>query len=144
MKFNWIYNKDELKRYFEYRNYNKTEEDSDYITNIRAGVLCYDLIERYIDGIFYLYAELYVGGIDSGYGYVDLDTERYPYDYCDSGCRYWKIDDFKNKDINTILETIEADITERIIQSDHIYEGKSLVEMANEELHNWQTRGEIT
>ena len=137
MKLNWTCNKEELKKYFKNRNNNKAEEDSDYIINIRAGVLCYDLIERYIDGIFYLYAELYVGGIDSGYGYVDRDTKRYPYDYCDSGCCYWKVDDFKNKDINTILEIIESDITERIIQSDNIYNGKSLIEMANKELLVW-------
>ena len=66
------------------------KEIHDHIGSVRIGTLCFDLIERKGKrDKNYLYADLYVGGIDTGYGYGKDD---YPYTYVDWISRQWTVD----------------------------------------------------
>lgn len=53
-----------------------------YVGFVCVGDLCFELNLRADDGIFCLDYDLYVGGIDDGYGYGMND---YPYTYADGG-----------------------------------------------------------
>lgn len=68
--------------------------DGDYLGCCRIGDVCFDLVTRasghfnaeglwYTD-TYYLEYDLYVGGIDDGYGYSKID-DGYPYTYKDGG-----------------------------------------------------------
>jgi hypothetical protein len=61
----------------------------DYVGCVRVGDLCFDLVARMDDNCekWYLSYDLYVGGVDTGYGYSDRnrDFPSYPYDYADGG-----------------------------------------------------------
>lgn len=59
------------------------ENDGEYIGSIRAGRLCFDCVLRcYDNNNMSLDYDVYIGGVDSGYGYT---IENYGYDYCDGG-----------------------------------------------------------
>ena len=83
--------------------------DDDYLGCCRIGDVCFELATRssgadYIDGSlrpgkWYLIYDLYVGGVDDGYGYSKID-DGYPYTYKEGGsfhglCETMSYDDFK-------------------------------------------------
>lgn len=105
----------------------------DYIGAVRVGDLCFDLVLRtYDEGkSLVLTYDLYVGGVDSGYGYSKIDD--YPYDYAEGDdfqdtCISMTYDDFK--------ELAEASFI-YYITNNKWYSAVNLVEKANEELHVW-------
>lgn len=69
-------------------------EDGDYLGCCRIGDVCFDLVTRmsgneYVNGSWrpgkwYLDYDLYVGGVDDGYGYSHID-DGYPYTYMEGG-----------------------------------------------------------
>lgn len=84
------------------------KEIHDHIGSVRIGTLCFDLIERKGKrDKNYLYADLYVGGIDTGYGYGKDD---YPYTYVDWISRQWTVDKLP-KDYRSFKKEIEEKLT---------------------------------
>ena len=110
-----------------------SDEEADYITSIRSGDLCFDLIERNVDGINYVLADLYVGGIDTGYGY---SKDGYPYDFADSIGGMWKSDEIKRKG-RLAKNFILRNITKIIMKEGGMYEKGSLINKGKEPLNVW-------
>ena len=129
MKFDWT-NFTEV----DFTNYcAKAENDllieGDYIGCVRVGNLCFDLMVRLNDDKLYLSYDLYVGGVDSGYGYTASD---YPYDYAEGG-------NFEDTMISMSYEEFQKYAEEKFELFITIwpYEAASLVEKANEPLNVW-------
>ncbi len=104
--------------------------DDEYVGAVRVGNLCFDLMVRANENDeLYLSYDLYVGGVDSGYGYTVSD---YPYDYAEGG-------DFENTMISMTYEEFqkyaEGKFEEFIMTWP--YEAASLIEKANEPLNIW-------
>lgn len=102
----------------------------DYIASIRCGDLCVDLIESE-DG---LYGHLYVGGIDSGYGYSD---DGYPYDECTEFNVEFLKEKIESSDMDSLMEEIGNSIREELLRCESLYKKCSLREKAEEELKVW-------
>lgn len=134
MKFKWKL-LPEFERYK--RNQKKYEQDSgsgEFVGFVRVGNLCFDIL----DWGNHLWFDLYVGGVDTGYGY---GVDNYPYDYCDVASFTWKdnLTDVSNDDFKKELEeyieehinAIEGYITD--VKAIPV----SLIDKANEELKEW-------
>ena len=86
----------------------RRQRNSRSYCSVRIGTLCFDLIERKGKrDKNYLYADLYVGGIDTGYGYGKDD---YPYTYVDWISRQWTVDKLP-KDYRSFKKEIEEKLT---------------------------------
>lgn len=134
MNFKW-----NLQPEFErYKKNQKTYHDNDgsgeYIGSVRVGNLCFDII----DWGNHLWFDLYVGGVDTGYGY---GADNYPYDYCDTASFAWN-DDLTNTSDDEFKKELERYIEELI----NTYERYitdigaipvNLIEKANTELKEW-------
>ncbi|MBC5688160.1 hypothetical protein H8S37_04330 [Mediterraneibacter sp. NSJ-55] len=132
-KFNWVCdNIGLLETWLKNARNNVFPDNDDFITHIRVGVLCLDLINKNIDDIEYLCADLYVGGIDTGYGYANLEGESYPYDYCDEIGHCWKVDDIKNEDSDSVLKIVAEEIENQIVKNEQKYPYCSLIGKAME------------
>lgn len=132
MKFNWNdFTENDFVNYCA-----KMENDmyfaDDYVGAVRVGDLCFDLVLRLYDeseGLVLTY-DLYVGGVDSGYGYGKND---YPYDYAEG-------DDFKDSCISMTYDDFKEMAEEsftRYIENCKWYAAVNLVDKANEELNIW-------
>lgn len=106
-----------------------TAYDLDYIGAVRVGELCFDLVVREANDegtAMFLTYDLYVGGVDTGYGYK---KDGYPYDYADGKdfadtCTSMSYEDFK--------KMCEKEFTEFIS-----IKGKEIREKAEMPLHIW-------
>lgn len=103
--------------------------EDEYVGCVRVGNLCFDLMIRDNDGKLYLSYDLYVGGVDSGYGYT---TSDYPYDYAEGG-------NFEDTMISMSYEEFQKYAEEKFELFIKIwpYEAASLIEKANEPLNIW-------
>lgn len=137
MKFKWNL-QPEFARYKEdqktYALDENEEGSGEYIGCVRVGNLCYDII----DWGDHLWFDLYVGGVDTGYGY---GADDYPYDYCDLAGFKWD-DDLADVSDEDFKKELESFIEEHI----NTFEGYvtdagaiqvNLIEKANEELREW-------
>lgn len=100
------------------------------VGNCRIGDLCFDLVIRDYRQVnnkskLYLTYDLYVGGIDSGYGY---GKDGYPYDYADG--EGWSMEYIKAYTFDEFKNMAEDEFRAFIRISG--YEDK-----ANEPLHIW-------
>ena len=140
MKFAW----DLSEKYFdEYKNHqqefkDKEEEDRTYIGSVRTGDLCFDIM----NWGSHLWFDLYVGGVDTGYGYSDKEGYKGdPSDDCDAArVRY-------NRDVSDIsLQEFKKELSEKIIK--HLSENREyttdigaihvdLLKKAEENLKMW-------
>lgn len=128
MKFDWR-DFDETK----FENCKKDMETGDhiddYIGAVRVGNLCFDLVLRGCDdtnGSILTY-DLYVGGVDTGYGYKN----DYPYDYDDGG----SFKGIEEMDYHEFVTYAEKAMSEYIMESK--YALADLVEKASEPLNIW-------
>lgn len=98
----------------------------DYVGAVHVGDLCFDLslIDRTDTEPLYIQYDLYVGGVDSGYGYSE---SGYPYDYFDGGCFYNDVIDMPYADFQSMAE---KELTEFI-------DAEGFRAKANEHLHIW-------
>lgn len=130
MKFNWDGFTEE-----DFANYcaiieNEKMFDNDFVGCIRIGDLCFDLIIREYNDEFVLDYDLYVGGIDDGYGY---GKENYP--YTEGGGGSFE-DSLISMRYNDFVKQAEEAFTDYIYNSN--YSAKyNLVDKANEPLHTW-------
>lgn len=149
MKFDW--NEFTANDFVDYcaKVENDMIQTDEYVGCVRVGNLCFDLLVRTDgdDGKMWLSYDLYVGGVDTGYGYADIkkavdmyyglpnDGEKnpqYPYDYAEGG-------DFEDTMISMTYDDFqkyaEAKFEEHILTWS--YNEASLLEKANEPLHIW-------
>lgn len=78
MKFKWNL-QPEFQRYKENQHTYTTESGGQENTLVVSGLVIFALI--LLIGGNHLWFDLYVGGVDTGYGY---GADKYPYDYCDT------------------------------------------------------------
>lgn len=108
----------------------------DYVGCVRVGDLCFDLVLRcYDDENLVLTYDLYVGGMDTGYGYSNRcnETPDYPYDFAEGGdwfstCIYLSYEGFKllaEESFKDYIEHSGYTLTH------------SLIDRAKEPLHIW-------
>lgn len=107
----------------------------DYVGCVRVGNLCFDLLMRFNeDEKWQLSYDLYVGGVDTGYGYSGRNSKipNYPYDYAEGG-------DFEDTMISMTYEEFQkyAETEFEKYITTWPYEAASLVEKANEPLNIW-------
>lgn len=107
-----------------------------FIGGVHLGDLCLDILLRgYEEDKLYLEYDLYVGGVDSGYGYADQDDgTEYPYDYEGGGafeslCFNMNYDEFQ--------VMVEKTFLEYIIIRQKQYTHANLVESAQTITHVW-------
>lgn len=132
--YTWI-NENEIKQWLKIKS-SKSTKIHDYIGSIRIGTLCFDLLERQEDSKKYLYADLYVGGIDTGYAYGEDD---YPYTYIDQIYERLDFDKLPNH-YKEFRKLMEERITRRIRHAKPIIDGNiefSLQEKVMEDLKIW-------
>lgn len=134
MKFKW--NIADEHRWDRYKK-EQGEEESDsgnYIGSVRAGDLCFDILEWGN----HLWLDLYVGGVDTGYGY---GADGYPYDFCDFLGFAW-YDIIRDTTDAEFKEQVEKHITE-ILKKNPEYTTDTrnikvnLIEKANMEMQEW-------
>lgn len=115
-------------------------DDDEYCGSIRVGDLCFDIILHtsiYWDSNeldptdSYVCGDLYIGGVDSGYGY---GNDNYPYDYSSDGADM-SVKEFLNlityEEWKTKFEELAMETIER--NNEHY----GTVAKANEPLHVW-------
>ena len=107
----------------------------DYIGCVRVGELCFDLVTRQYDEVegMVLTYDLYVGGIDSGYGYSRLEPD-YPYDYAEGS-------DFEDSCIALSYQEFqllaEAAFKRYLGEGQVFYAQANLHDLAEKPLHIW-------
>ena len=130
MNFVWDFSKEAFEKC-------KTENAGDFVGNVRTGNLCIDLIQDEYDGS--IWADCYVGGVDSGYGYSNEDN--YPYDYCLEVGMSIARSEFKDYSYEQFLQMAEKELTESITKNPTYTaengETVNLMDKANEPLKKW-------
>lgn len=105
----------------------------EYVGCCRVGELCFDLVTRDLGGDeLALTYDLYVGGIDTGYGYSRVE-EGYPYteadgDFLIDACISYAYEDFKSFSERVFTQYIEHS---------GYTESMGLIAKAKAPLHNW-------
>lgn len=99
MTIRWNFGEDEFRKAVE--GIEKQDDSEDFLGNLYIGDLCFDLVLRDHEGDtgVVLDADLYVGGVDTGYGYTR--TNQLPYDERDgfvvmNKSHFWKIGGLDN------------------------------------------------
>lgn len=144
MEIKWYLKEEEYEKYRKHQHkYNEKDiqngnAEGEYIGSTRVGNLCFDIL----NWGNHLWFDLYVGGVDTGYGYSCREEYKdYPYDYADS-CSFRWDEDVKD----TSLEEFQKELTEYIEEHIEKLEGYvtdikamavSLIDKANEELQLW-------
>lgn len=103
-----------------------------YVGAVRVGDLCFDFVLRQLENHtpLWLCYDLYVGGIDDGYGY---GLNNYPYSFDDGDCFATSIYDLSYEEFKSMAEKV---LTDYINKNDNS-ETYNLVQKANEPLHIW-------
>lgn len=118
-KYDFHFNTEFLKngRALMQKCYDEPGTLDNYIGSARTGDICFDFVvldDRYEGdgGEVYFNLDLYVGGIDSGYGYSDRnpETPNYPYDFRD-GCG-GLLKDYLGLSLDELVKKLEAEMTE--------------------------------
>lgn len=144
MKFDW---KDFTEK--DFTNYcakmkDDVEYDSEYVGCVRVGDLCFDLLIRLNEnGDQILTYDLYVGGVDTGYGYSNInklnpdmhrEEDDYPYDYV---CGLDFASTCTNMSYEYFKSYAEAEFEHFIEVESESYKEASLIDKANEPLNVW-------
>lgn len=129
MKFNW---NDFTEKSFEVacEMLKENEHDEDFVGSVRIGDLCFDILTREYNDKLYLDYDLYVGGVDTGYGYSD----DYPYD-CAGGGSF--DESFVNMNYEEFKVYAEKIMGNYIRNEENTYTHVSLIEKAEAELNIW-------
>ena len=130
-KFDWSgFNEQAFNDYCEVNVFGA----DDYIGCCRVGELCFDLVLRDLGGEeLALTYDLYVGGVDDGYGYSRIE-ENYPYTEADGGFLHdADISEFAYEQFNDFAEGVFADYIEHSTYTDSM----GLAAKARAPLHVW-------
>lgn len=130
MKFNWNgFTEEDFVDYCAKMENNQVC-NGDFIGCVTVGDLCFDLIVRENGNELMLDYDLYIGGVDDGYGY---GKDNYPYTEGGGGS-------FEESMIGYTYETfmkIAESKFEDFIMNSHFSSKYNLVEKANKPLHIW-------
>ena len=138
MIYNWKnnFNKEQYEKMIqEYRK--GTLKVDECIGQVRIGALCFDVITREYD-LLTLDFDLYVGGVDTGYGYSTL-AKGYPYDYVDGG-DLDVLNNLQNVNYEQFIKIAEEKFTCFLEGLEESYRNKkniSLLKKAEEPLKIW-------
>lgn len=135
--YGWIWKDERVKEFLETIKKDRNDAPMDFIGEVRTGNICFDMVEREAEGKYYLWADLYVGGIDSGYGY---GLNNYPYDFVDDTDYVWDSEKLQGLDVETVKNLIEEKLDELISNSKLVHFKDiqySLIDKANEQLKMW-------
>lgn len=109
-----------------------------FLGTVRCGDLCWDIMAVNKK----LYADLYVGGVDTGYGYSrEAETCGYPYDMCQEYSFDYKgstdvgLCQFKNDIERHILEFLNSELAP--VYTTHNGQIVNLVHKAVSEVKEW-------
>lgn len=140
MEIKWFLKEEEYEKYRKHQHEYQDEDcaEGEYIGSARLGNLCFDIL----NWGNHLWFDLYVGGVDTGYGYSDREGfKNYPYDFADSVSFRW------DEDVSEVsIEEFEKDLSEYIEEHINSYEGYvtdigampvDLIGKANENLQLW-------
>lgn len=123
-KFNYdSFTEENFNKLMQYYARNDSNERM-YFGSVRVGDLCFDILsgdDDYIDG------DLYIGGVDDGYGYSILE-EGYPYTFSFDGA------DVKRCELST-YEEYKKMFEERATEA--IEHSPEWIKKAKQELHVW-------
>lgn len=139
MNLKWYLDEKDFEEYkmHQHDDYGEYNE-GDYIGSVRTGNICYDILSWEKS----LWFDLYVGGVDTGYGYSDRDGfEDYPYDFCDVYSFEWD-KDLKDTSIEDFEKEVSEYIKKYISENDKYVTDMraipvNILEKANEELCLW-------
>lgn len=107
MEFKWDLIEPDFSMYKENQcTHDANSGNKEYLGSVRIGNLCFDII-NYGN---HLWFDLYVGGVDTGYGY---GADKYPYDYCDAISFPW-YEDLTIMTDNEFKERVEKFIEARL------------------------------
>lgn len=142
MTWTWDKNQEkEIKSFLKDVSKNTSDPgEYDFLCNVRCGELCFDIVERETDpGVMKVFADLYVGGIDTGYGY---SKDGYPYDFMEDVGYVWDVSAFKGLDLNGFKSIVEQEITKCVLDAKTAsrtrgVEDVNLLEKAEMPLHIW-------
>lgn len=131
MKFNWDgFTEEDFVDYCAKVENNMFGHSEYYIGCVRVGDLCFDLLITWLDREFVLYYDLYVGGIDDGYGYGNND-----YPYTDGGGGSFE-ESMIGYTYDTFVKISESKF-EDFIENSYTSSKYNLAEKANKPLHIW-------
>lgn len=129
--FNWDGFSEEI-----FNKYKKDTREGSIIADdclglVRIGNLCFDIITRNYENeeSVVLDADLYVGGVDSGYGY---SSSGYPYDFAGG---FTISDEIKTMSYLEFKAYLEIELKNFIYFFKH--SGADLIELAHKELNIW-------
>lgn len=140
MKLVWYLKKEEYEKFQkEQQNFDGSDNgEREYIGSVRTGELCFDILSCG-DKLFF---DLYVGGVNTGYGYsYKPEFQNYPYDYCDVFSFVWN-EPLKDVTYENFIEDLTKYIEEHIrTHEGYVTDFKaipvSLIEKADAELKLW-------
>lgn len=130
--FSWEgFNENEFSRIKE--QIQTGRNDLDWVGNVRAGELCFDLVARHYtveEGKSSIEFDCYVGGEDK----YSETLDGYPYDWAGGGCAA-TFEEIKSMD----YESFQTQVEKRLLTfiSDTETAGYSLAEKAVLPLHKW-------
>ncbi len=131
MKFNWDgFTEVDFANYCAKVENNMFNNGEYCIGCVRVGDLCFDLLITRLNRKLVLFYDLYIGGINDGYGY---GFHAYP--YTEGGGRYFE-DTMISLTYDKFIESAERAFVDYIFNSNYA-EKYHLVEKANEPLHVW-------
>lgn len=111
----WYWEKGQEKNIIEWLHSLNTmsEPEEDYLCNVRSGELCFDLIVREDElGEYKLFTDLYVSGIDTGYGQSETGK---PYDFFGDIGYTFDIHDFRGMNLDQFKTFISEKLTSEIL-----------------------------
>lgn len=136
MEIKWFLSESEYEKYRKnQKNYSDSDGYGEYIGSVRTGDLCFDII----NWGNHLWFDLYIGGIDTGYGYSDKEGFKgYPYyfeDFLSFSC-YKNVRNIKyDKFVEILTKELEKHI--KNYSNYEIDKGITLLDKANSELKLW-------
>lgn len=106
--------------------------DNDYVGCVRVGELCFDFVYRYDGEQETLDYDMYLGGVDTGYGYSKIDGTP----YTEGGGGIFEDGLLIGLSYDEFKQTVEKTITNFIVSENNDYRG-ILVPLAKAPLHIW-------
>lgn len=141
MKIVWIMKKKDFENYRRHQHDDYGDDgccEGEYIGAVRVGNLCFDIL----NWGNHLWFDLYVGGVDTGYGYSERKKYKgYPYDFCDECSFKWEME-LKDTSFQKFKEELSSFIEKHILNhkeyvTDRRAISVSLIDKANQPLTVW-------
>lgn len=110
LKFYWYLTPAQYEQFRKNQSKYSERTPADCIGSLRCGQLCFDICDAGSSLLF----DLYVYGVDSGYGYKERQSETFPYDFCEE-CSYAVDEDISEMSFADFAHMVESHISNIII-----------------------------